>query len=403
MLNRSATPRLTSALCTLVAASVLAGCRTDAPRIASFAIDDVPEYRLREVFRLGGADAPEHLSFRREPSFAVHRSGLLFALHSQQGRVAVLDSLGGFVRWIGRRGSGPGEFQNAIRMGFVGDTLWVRNFPSPRVSSFLLDGSHVSTERTPSYDFGYHLTAAAGVSGYLAGGKAWVEAEGFVMGEDRAIDLPLLVGDRTLSTLDTLFTIPNPRGRLEGLAFAPFPVPPFHDIATDGSTIMLAEWSDTLPSELAVQLHTIATSERRTVTMRFDERTVPSAVRDSVITAGVEAIRALGERLRALGLPEGTFPTSISRAEVEDAVYLPRHFPPIRRILVGLDETIWVERTDGVQRGPWVALDLNGTPLFQISLPESATLRQAARNAVWATDRDSLDVSYLVRWNIGAK
>ena len=378
------------------------GCSTDAARDASLAINDIPTYQLREVFRLGGADAPEHLSFSSEPQFAVHRSGLMFALHSRQARVAVLDSLGGFVRWIGRRGSGPGEFQNAFRMGFVGDTLWVRDSPTQRFSSFLLDGAHVSSERTPSYDFGYHLTWPAGVSGYLAGGKAWVEAEGFVMDDGRVANLPLLVGDRALRTLDTLFTIPNPRGSLNGTAFAPFPIPPFHDIATDGSMIALAEWSETLPGEFAVGLFTIATNERRALTVKIGQHALPSAVRDSVINAGIETIRALGERLRARGLPEGSFPTTISRGEVEETAYLPSHYPPIRRVLVGLDETIWIERMNGLERGSWVALDLNGTPLFSITLPPSATLRQAARHAVWATDRDSLDVSYLVRWNVVA-
>ena len=47
----------------------------------------------------------------------------------QDAAIVVLDAEGGFVRTIGRKGEGPGEFVVIGDMGFVGDTLWLQNWP----------------------------------------------------------------------------------------------------------------------------------------------------------------------------------------------------------------------------------------------------------------------------------
>jgi hypothetical protein len=391
-----------SLLFVLSGALSLVGCGDDGgpgPAGAG-SFDRLAGRELVEAYRLGGPDAPEHVSFQSEPAIILDSAQNLYVLHSQQGRIAVLDAEGGFVRWIGGRGQGPGEFDMAVAMGFVGDTLWVRNSSGPRISRFLIDGTHVSTERTP-FDYGYPMSWPQGVSGYLVGGRAWTDAHGLVAGQGGPVDLPVLVGDRQMASTDTLFTVSNPRGMLAGQAFAPFPEPPFVDVASDGTGILLGEWSDVSPGQLRLRFFGPDAAEIRNWSLSVPEAAVPASVRDSLISAGVAAVESMAVRLREVGIPEGSFRTTMSRSEVEDEAYLPRHYPPIRRVLVGVDGTTWIQRMDRLRPGPWLALDTNGRPLFQVSLPEGVTLRQASADAVWCTVRDELDVPYLVRWNLG--
>jgi hypothetical protein len=395
-------PRVRAGAGVLAACSlVLAGCSGESARLASASwLDAVPERILEPAYRLGGPDAPEHLSFQSPPQVAVGRSGHLYVQHAEQGRVAVLDEAGGFVRWIGGLGEGPGEFQIAAAIGLVGDTLWVRNWPTPRISRFLTDGTHISTERT-LYDFDYRMTAPAGVSGYLEGGRAWIEPDALVAGQEGQIELPVMVGDRAMSTEDTLFTVPNPRGRLAGMAFAPFEQPPFHDAAADGRGILLAEWSETNAGAVRVRFFSPAGSEEQSWTVAFTEKPVSSALRDSLIDAGIASVEALAERLAGQGIPAGSYRETISRTDVEAEVYLPHFSPPVRRVLVGVDDTYWIQLTTGqAEAGDWLAFDTAGAPLFRVRVPDGARLQQASRKSVWATLQDALDVSYVVRWDL---
>ncbi len=359
----------------------------------------VPERELVEVLRLGGPEAPEEARFQAEPHVAVHRSGLVHVLHAQQGRVAVLDSTGRLVRWIGGRGEGPGEFEIAMGLGFVGDTLWIRNFPTPRISRFRLDGTHLSTERSP-YDFGYRLTAPSGLSGYLARGRAWAFADAFVIGQDTAVQMPFLVGDRAMRRPDTLFTAANPRGRLAGLRFDPVPQPPFHAVAPTGDRVAVAHWHDDEPGTVRVRVYAPEGAETASWTLDFPVIPLDDAARDSVLGAGVEAIEQLAVRLREQGIPENAFRATISRSEVEAEVYLPAHYPPVRGIRLGHDGTVWIATADGLDEGPWLVLDARGEALFRVDVPEGVTVRAVSGATIWATERDALDVPYLVRYDV---
>jgi len=221
-----------------------------------------------------------------------------------------------------------------------------------------------------------------------------------VVGTTEAVQLPVLLGDRGMTAVDTLFTVANPRGRLAGLAFAPIAMPPFHDVASNGSRMLVVDWSDEAPEELRIRVVTPSGDDAAVHTLRFPPRPVSRQVRDSILDAGVTAIAALAERLRAQGIPEGSFRASITRDEVAREVYLPTHYPPVRRILAGGDGSIWLVRTEGTERGPWLVLGDDGAPAFQLHLPDGVTPRFATADAVWGTSRDDFDIPYVIRWNV---
>lgn len=170
----------------------------------------LPLRTSQEVFRLGGANAPEHYAFSATPRLVADESGHLYARVPGDGTIYIYSPEGEYIRQIGRRGEGPGEFQVAAAHGIVGDTLWVRNAPAPRISKFLKDGTHLQTFRT-SFDFGYSFAAAAaGISGLLRAGHVYVVPPSPVLGVDKRGRLPVLVGE--LERLDTVTWLPNPRG-----------------------------------------------------------------------------------------------------------------------------------------------------------------------------------------------
>lgn len=67
--------------------------------------------RFREVYRVGGFDAPSWAQFGAPPLVSFDQTGRLYALDVTVGEIVVLDRGGQLVQTIGRKGEGPGEFQ----------------------------------------------------------------------------------------------------------------------------------------------------------------------------------------------------------------------------------------------------------------------------------------------------
>jgi len=75
-----------------------------------------PEVKLELVRTIGGLDAEENLSFNEPSDIVQDSAGNLYILDSGNNRIQKLDSEGKFIKTIGRKGQGPGEFQGARSM-----------------------------------------------------------------------------------------------------------------------------------------------------------------------------------------------------------------------------------------------------------------------------------------------
>lgn len=380
------------------------GCSDAASESRGDDLSGVPVHELREQFRLGGMERPEQETFQREPQLAVDGQQFLYVLHQDMGQVAVFDPDGVFVRWIrGGRGEGPGEFTSAVRLGLIGDTLWIRNLTPPRISRFLTNGAHVGTEQV-RVDVDYQTSMGVqGVTGYLRDGRAWTVPDGFVVpvsgGEATA---PFMIGSRSMAERSTLFSWRAGRGRLAGTQFEPIAEPPFFDVAPDGSAILLADWADTEPGALAVRWLQPDGEELRSWRFATPPAQVPQSVRDSLVQAGRNQVAEIRERVIAQGIPEHEAPAVPSAGDVLQAAYLPGYYPPVSAVRAGIDGTTWLLRSHGPMAGHWIVLDPDGSPQFAVALPEGARLRTASREAVWATASDELGVPYVIRWSITA-
>lgn len=361
-----------------------------------------PHHDLVEVFRLGGAEPAEPEMFDRAPSLLVDGADRVYIMHNDRGEVAVFDRDGEFMHWIsGGRGDGPGEFTWPGRMGLVGDTLWIRNQSPPRISRFHVDGAHLGTESV-QIEAAHPTTAGVqGVSGYLEGGRVWVEPDGF--------PLPMMEAEAPRSTFelagrashdsprDTVLSWRSNRGRLRGLFFDPIPEPPFFSVASDGSGVVVAEWSPDTPASLVLRLIDPDGTERWRRELSVTPQTVSSTEHDSLVAEGRENVRVLREGLMAQGLPPTVAPDVPTEAEARASIYLPTHRPPVREIRHGVDGTIWLELSEDDEGARWLALDPDSGPLLTVTLPAEARFREATQSSLWYTEQDDLGVPWVVR------
>ena len=362
------------------------------------AAQDLPVARPVEEFRLGGPMAPEPFTYQRRPGVVVSASGLILVRRANAGLIDVLGADGRHIRSIGGLGEGPGEFRVAMRHGLVGDTLWVRDFPNPRISTFLLDGTFLETEGRP-VDFGARFTAPTGVSGLLVGG-AFARPDAYVMETRDRVQVPILIGNRDLTAVDTLVTQPNPDGMflpdVGNWGFTPYPLPPLVSFAGDGSGILIADWTDDPEGPLELRLVDSSGASRWARTLRLERRAVSDRVRDSLVSRGMELAAGPHERARAR---DGSISRNL-RELVEAGLPIPEFEPPVFRILLGVDGSVWLQRSDGSDGRQWLVLDPSGESEFEVTLPASVRVAQASREAIWATDIDDLDVPYLVKYRL---
>ncbi len=96
-------------------------------RIVTYDLTDltVPTYRVivEHDLEIGVQDGAPEYSFSRIPGLAVTRDGSFVVSDALAQELRVYDATGTYVRTIGQRGEGPGEFASAPAIvGLAGDT-----------------------------------------------------------------------------------------------------------------------------------------------------------------------------------------------------------------------------------------------------------------------------------------
>lgn len=121
------------------------GIPTGAGRVVSF----------EEDLSIEPKDKDGNIRIYYPASFDVDAKGFIFICDYKDPSVKVFDSQGQFVRTVGRKGSGPGEFQNAGRIALLPDSrLLVLDWELRRTSLFSADGQFIESHpwQNASYD-----------------------------------------------------------------------------------------------------------------------------------------------------------------------------------------------------------------------------------------------------------
>jgi hypothetical protein len=112
-----------------------------------------PKVKIELVRMIGGLDEKDpNLAFSSPYDVVRDKAGNVFVLDSRECRVQMIDSEGRFLRSIGRRGQGPGEFQSPFSMDIdEAGLLFVFDAMGRKIEVLSAEGKPLNTLKFDSY------------------------------------------------------------------------------------------------------------------------------------------------------------------------------------------------------------------------------------------------------------
>jgi len=357
----------------------------------------VPRWSLTEQLRIGSLDDEEHaLTEIRSLGLAVGTDGEIFVAQPQAGQIRMYDSAGGFVRTVGQRGRGPGEFSDLYVIGTLGDTLYAIDRSPGRVSLFTVSGEHLRTTDlafpppTPFHIPTPPFRLFPDGTGVLS---PFALAEAYARGQLEATDYVRV--DRAGRLVNTIFSHNEPRGLTiarsgGGVLSMTHPMPEFPLLAfsQDGSRMAVIERRVTGADrgEFRITELTLEGDTLHSTGVAYRPVLIPPEVVDS-ISASVTAIAT-----RFLG-------TEGERA-VGGSLQLPAHYPPVTGALYSNDSSLWVRREGGHATIDRWEIYRDGEPVGQAEVPGGLALHVIHDDMLWGVEVDEFDVPYVVRYHV---
>jgi hypothetical protein len=389
---------------------------------ASDSIHDVRSLDVIEEKRIGSVDDPD-LGFSRIYTADVDRDGNVYVLDAMAYEIRAFAPQGNLLHRIGRRGGGPGEFEDPPRFGIKGDTLWTYDSASGRITLFNRQGEVIETGRTNGAGVavrtgtGYVTPTSMRDDGLLVG---WFTRLAYRRDDDAGLPpdsapIPRVLFDASGAVVDTLGPLPSAPPRM---------VPPEnHDrglwqrITVGGQSYTVPDPPTDLPDWLAlddghvvVDVPYATTAEQGT----FSVTRIAAAgdtVYHRVLTYRPQ--RFTEERMMAAA---GRQPTviingQVRRTEMDEAVVnairarmnFPEFMLPVMSARVIGDESVWLQLTTDTDVAPrWVVLTPQGDVVGEVELPPQSRPLWSDGEIIWAAVPDDLDVPWLVRYRIAS-
>lgn len=273
----------------------------------------------------------------------VSKDGHVFASDPQAAHVIVFGPEGTYVRTIGRRGGGPGEFQGPGNMSWTGDTLVVFDFRTGG-NLFNVDGEYlgvVSFRR---------LTADNPWFGVM---PIFLLADGNVLGFAPVPNSVVLDGERTQRAwlrltregdlIDTL-ALQRLVGQNVRIDLGQRPIEPLHPFASnplvgvppDASFMVMVDREPAERGERsAFRVHRIELNGDTALSQHLSYS--PIELRDAEIDS---IARSIGARYA-----ERSELTEVRAAAlVREQTPWPRYRPPVSNVLAASDGSVWLRR-----------------------------------------------------------
>lgn len=355
-----------------------------------------PEWRTILEWEVGDLDGP--LALTVPTDLLVAPDGRIFVTQPRTHDVWVLGPDGTLRGVIGREGRGPGEFESPERLYWRGDTLAVWDLKLHRVSLFSRQGNFLRTLPAP----------------------VWSAQLGF-LGKHSIVAVPAMLTprvsgrpkDRVLRRLDlhalkidTLAFLPQPHrilhveygnGYYNGLQ--PFSDDPLWAAAPDGRSLVIVERNvERLPPDPTFTVTVFDTAGRARLSRQIPFEPVPfdEAAADAAAEDRSARMRRSLERAGLSGRP---FPPRVIRK----ALYMPPVYPPVERVVIGHDGTLWLARESvpGAAYVTWWVLDPAANPVGVVRLsPDFRGVLRPAGDRLVAVRVDELDVVHLARFRL---
>lgn len=354
---------------------------------------------------LSGGFRDERASLMSVADLAVTELGIL-VLDGGTRQVLSLNRSGEVRGTWGRRGSGPGEFEWPLKIGRLGDSIWVVDGTLRRVTYFDEGGRVLRTTTLQSPQTGSQLNPVDPSSLLRNGLFLAVPRYSLQAGFERAVpQVPLLLVSSQGNTLDSLawyptahrwWAISDPHAGGSGARLTtpnPLSVPPTFDASSDGAFVAWTTYDETRGrDEIAVTLLAVGSGMRHTWRIRYTPIVVDEALVERVVG---EKVATLEDARTAFG---GVTAARL-RQWARSSLTYPETLPPVTSVVVDLSgKCVWLRREVGV--GDWVvweAYDKAGTQLHRLSLSAKLKVHEAKPDTLWGVLPDSLDVPRVVR------
>jgi hypothetical protein len=318
----------------------------------------------------------------------------------EEQQLLMFTSDGEFVKTIGRSGGGPGEFRMLMRFGVLGDTLWTTDWNLRRLTFFSDTGGVLNMSGFEPREFAgtstellyQWLPETPTPNGALLGFGSFNDAR--ALADGRIARAPLLRSSRLGTDIDTLgwYSIEHWAMFLRGQKGALYAVQP---IGTDnfaiydgpGGKVCTVE-RDFRPvrervSEVVVQCVGVNADSLWRRTLEFEA--IPLSQQT------VDSVRAQQHVM---------YRRSFSPSEIDAALRLPTHWPPVTAGLAGTDGAIWLRGAVVNGQVVYTVLESGGALRYTIPVAESMRILWADATTVWAEERDENDVPLIARYTI---
>lgn len=382
---------------------------------------DTLRMELVEELRIGGAAAGEDEIFHFIRGLVTDADGRIFVIDDGSHAIRLFDTDGRFVRRIGGRGSGPGEFESVNLLTLWRDTLYVLDLRRWTATFFDTTGALLAAHRIMREDGTVLQPLAGGPAGWYASQDSPFRRPPLEVGVEQRLVQSLVRFDprRLASALtsvgaaDTLVTpvvsyqwsrsfgfIGSEGGGTQGV-FGSSPLfEPRGTRAIDGRGFVYI----TPGWPLVVDVYDTDGAHVRRLSRAHD--TIP--VDDELVDEVVRRARSHFDTLGARG--------ASGMNSLNARVKMPRvgYVPTVTSMLVSADGWLWLRRRDlepdpvllewsrGAPRPPayWDVFDPEGRYHHTLRMPDRFTPRAIAPDHAVGVQRDELDVETVVRFAI---
>lgn len=366
---------------------LLAGAVVCTSTLGTRAQTPVKVLALRPEFRLSA----ETHTLSALGGVSVGPGGILAVSQGQDRQVRLFSATGVSVATLGRRGSGPGEFQAVGTTFWGGDTLWVVDSRLNRLSAFSQQGKYLR---------GIPLPASLGAAFTATDGRRFSQPS-FVSRDDHgAMHFKAVRRDEASGKWSTALISLGVDGQLTRVGAE---LPADDCAREEGNSQMMLPfcprlWIGSSPAaKLLVTVET-AMDGARPARVRLTARQASGTV------AYTKEIAVPVERLTAADVasyrdPDPRIPPHITafyrRTPMPDAR------PPFQGIQVGPDGSTWLLAGRLIEgHYEWHGFDAKGARLGIVRIREESALMSATTTAVWVNERDADGLETLVRYRI---
>jgi hypothetical protein len=373
--------------------------------------ESVPRLSLTEIAEIGRDDGSAG-PVLNQVTAAILLSSEEIALASNEGEILVFGSRGDYRRTLGRKGSGPGEFQfieDIVRLD--GDRILAWDPAQDRVTVFRDDGRLEFTctpSRARSTQAGVVFVGAFGDGRFVLEDRSRRPDLEDVPDGLRSDTIPFLLFDRSGEVVRTLARFARrPRYFEAGSGYQRFLLDSSVQARIAGDELLVGE-SD------ALVLQRFDSTGAARAELRLDRDPRPTTEQDveaAWLAWGEQMVLQQKQMMTQAAMTAGEA-ISVSRQEAEEAIaglrktVQPAGFlPAYRSIVIASDRAVWLEDyphpTEDVTR--WFLMSDDLQPVGWLELPSNERVLAAEPDRLLVLRKDELDVESVVvyggAWN----